>query len=99
MTIYLNLINGGSHQPSLDLVGDDDLKDELELFLKYGMTGVNSFNVHYLSKYVFNSNGHPRWDFTFKDEREYNSDDWGGLVSLNLAWDVWYSARNLEVGS
>lgn len=95
MSIYLNLIENNPNCPELDLCGDDEYGDELALFLEKGVNGVNGFNKRYLSQYVFNSSGHPRWDFTFKDERDYNDKDWDGLVSLNLAWDCWISARGI----
>lgn len=97
MSVILELNEEIPLQPKLDLVGNDELKDELELFLTKGMNSLNGFNVYYLSEYVFDSEfGHHRWDFTFKDERPYNSKDWDSLVSLNFAWDCWLIGRDIR---
>lgn len=93
MSIEICLNTDIISQPTLILNGDDPCKDELELFLRYGVTGVNGYTAYFISEFVFDSDGHPRWDFTFKDEREYNNKDFPHLVSLNLAWDSWRSAR------
>ena len=97
MAVLINLNNSDPHSPKLDLIGDDEFKGELELFLKKGMGSLNGFSNHYLSKYIFDSEfGHHKWDFMFKDGRKYNERDWSSLVSLNLAWDCWLIAKDLR---
>lgn len=96
MSIQLNLNDEDIRSPKIELVGEDEYKSELKLFLCHGVRGLNGFNDYFLTKFAFNSNGHARWSFTYKDEREYNVKDWESLVSLNLAWDCWISARELD---
>nr|DAF69053.1 MAG TPA: hypothetical protein [Caudoviricetes sp.] len=98
MSILINLNMNDPTSPKLELIGEDEFKDELKLFLDLGIgRSLNGFNNHYLSEFIFNSeSGHHKWDFMFKDEREYNSKDWDGLMSLNLAWDCWLIAKNMR---
>lgn len=70
---------------------DDEFKELVIEFLNCkGMLGVNGFREDFISQFKFDSSGHPRWDFTYSDERDYNVRDWESLVSLNLAWDCFF---------
>lgn len=101
MSVLINLNMENRTSPKLDLVGDDELKGELRLFLNIGVgASLNGFNVYFLSKFIFDSEfGHHRWDFTFKEEydnNDYGGKDWEGLGALNLAWDCWLIAKDLR---
>lgn len=70
---------------------NDEMKGLAISFLKSkAIRGANGFNEDFLSQFKFDSNGHPRWDFTYLDDREFNDSDWSSLVSLNLAWDCYF---------
>lgn len=102
MGISLDLNESEPLSPKVDLNGDDELKEELRLFLDIGVgASLNGFNVYFLSKFVFDSEfGHHRWDFTFKEEydnNDYGGKDWDGLGALNLAWDCWLIAKGLRL--
>lgn len=62
----------------------------IEFLNSKALNGVNGFNKEFLISLKFNSNGHPRWDFTFNDEKDYTDKDSALLVSLNLAWDCYF---------
>lgn len=101
MSVSINLNMKDPLSPELDLVGNDELKEELGLFLTQGVgASINGFNKFFLSKFIFDSEfGHHRWDFVFKDEchtDDYGGNEWNGLTSLNLAWDCWLIAKDLR---
>lgn len=86
---YIETVTSRCTTYDLIVTGEDELKDEVIRFLNSNaMTGVNGFNEHYLSEYNFDSDGHHRWDFVYKDME--SKKDLSSLVSLNLAWDCWY---------
>lgn len=86
---YIKIQHKSGVSYDLNVTGEDELKDDVINFLNSNsVNGVNGFNEDYLSTYNFDSNGHHRWDFVYKDMK--SEKDLTGLVSLNLAWDCWY---------
>jgi len=62
------------------------------------LTPTVAFGAHYLLGYSSVDSGEIRWtsSTSYTSARDWAHDRWNGLGQINIAPDVWYTARDLD---